>query len=192
VTSLRGSPINFLTRIAFYLTNTAGYISCAYNAVRESYDTVEYPASTIRSTRVDINSELKVTRLVPCDINKFTSLKRKTPAEGELDSPSDSSAGYKIWRHAWPGFTKPRLGNALLWTRAHRKSFWGRSAEASFKKLPTFYGTRRWITVFRRARDWSLSWTRWIQPTPSHSISLRSILKLSSHLNLGLPCGSLH
>jgi hypothetical protein len=49
------------------------------------------------------------------------------------------------------------------------------------KNFPTFYGTRRFITVFTRALHWSLSWARSI-----HSISLRSILILSTHLRLGL------
>jgi hypothetical protein len=52
-------------------------------------------------------------------------------------------------------------------------------------KLPAFYGTRRFITVFTRALHWSLSWA-----SPYHPIlSLRSILILSSHLRLGLPSG---
>jgi hypothetical protein len=45
------------------------------------------------------------------------------------------------------------------------------------------------ITVFTRARHFSLTWARWIQSTPSHPISLRSSLMLSSHLRLGLPSG---
>jgi hypothetical protein len=52
-----------------------------------------------------------------------------------------------------------------------------------------YYRTRMLITTFTRARHWSLSWARWIQFTPSHPISLRSILLLSSHLRLGLPSG---
>jgi hypothetical protein len=55
------------------------------------------------------------------------------------------------------------------------------------KKFPAFYGTRRFMTVFTRARHWSLSWVRWIQSTPSHLISLRLILILSSHLGVRLP-----
>ena len=49
------------------------------------------------------------------------------------------------------------------------------------KKFPAFYGTRRFITVFTRARHLSLSWTSWIQsmPPPSH------LLKI--HLNIILP-----
>jgi len=53
------------------------------------------------------------------------------------------------------------------------------------KKFSAFYGTWRFITVLTRARHWSLCWARWIQSTPSHSISLRFILILSSHLYLG-------
>jgi hypothetical protein len=56
------------------------------------------------------------------------------------------------------------------------------------KKCPAFYGTQMFIIVFRTARHWSLSWVRWIQSTPSHPTSLRSIL-ISSHLRLGLRLG---
>jgi hypothetical protein len=44
------------------------------------------------------------------------------------------------------------------------------------KNFPTFYGTRRFFTMFTRALDQSLSWARSIQFTPPHPISLRSIL----------------
>jgi len=54
-------------------------------------------------------------------------------------------------------------------------------------KFPAFYGTRRFIIVLTTARHWSLSWARWIQSTPSHPISLRSIQIFSSHPLLGLP-----
>jgi hypothetical protein len=43
--------------------------------------------------------------------------------------------------------------------------------------------------VFRRVLHWSLSSARSIQSIPSHPISLRSILILSTHLRLGLPSG---
>jgi hypothetical protein len=55
--------------------------------------------------------------------------------------------------------------------------------------FPAFYGIRRFITVFTRALHWSLSRARSIQFIPSHPISLRSILRLSTHLRLGLPSG---
>jgi hypothetical protein len=57
------------------------------------------------------------------------------------------------------------------------------------KKFHAFYETWRFITILTRACHWSLSWDRWIQSTPSHCISLRSSLILSSHLCLGLPGG---
>jgi hypothetical protein len=57
------------------------------------------------------------------------------------------------------------------------------------KNFPAFYWTRRFITVFTRALTWFLSWARSIQAIPSHPISLRSTLILSTHLRLGLPSG---
>jgi hypothetical protein len=50
--------------------------------------------------------------------------------------------------------------------------------------FPAVYGTRRFITVFIKARHWSLSWARCIQSKHFQHISLRSILILSSHLRL--------
>jgi hypothetical protein len=54
------------------------------------------------------------------------------------------------------------------------------------KKLPAFYGTRRFITVYTTARHWSLTRAIWILFTPSHHISVRLSLILCSHLCLGL------
>jgi hypothetical protein len=42
------------------------------------------------------------------------------------------------------------------------------------------YGTRRFITVFTKARHWALSWASRIQFAPSIPSSVRSILMLSS------------
>jgi len=53
-------------------------------------------------------------------------------------------------------------------------------------KFPAFYGTHRLISMFTRACHLSLSWTKRIRSTPTHCISLRSVLILSSHLCLGL------
>jgi hypothetical protein len=41
------------------------------------------------------------------------------------------------------------------------------------KNLPTFYGTRRFITMFPRALHWSLSWPRTIQSTPFYLSKIR-------------------
>jgi hypothetical protein len=57
------------------------------------------------------------------------------------------------------------------------------------KNFPAFYGTQRFNTVFTRALHWSLSWAVSILSTPSHPISRRSILMLSTHLRLDLPSG---
>jgi len=38
------------------------------------------------------------------------------------------------------------------------------------KKFPAVYGTRKFITVFKRDRHWPLFWARWIQPTLSNPI----------------------
>jgi hypothetical protein len=54
-------------------------------------------------------------------------------------------------------------------------------------KFSTFYGTRSFITVFTWTHQWPLSWTRWIQSTNSHPISLRSLLILwSSDIRLSI------
>jgi hypothetical protein len=49
-------------------------------------------------------------------------------------------------------------------------------------RLGAWSSTGRFITVLTRARHWSLSWSRCIQSTPFHLLSLRSILILSHHL----------
>ena len=57
------------------------------------------------------------------------------------------------------------------------------------KKFSAFYGTRRFITVYKSARHLSLCWARSIQSILPHPTLLRNILILSSHLRLGSPSG---
>jgi hypothetical protein len=57
------------------------------------------------------------------------------------------------------------------------------------ENFPTFYGTRRFITVYTGARKWPLFWARLIHSITPHPISLRFILILSSHLHLSVPSG---
>ena len=57
------------------------------------------------------------------------------------------------------------------------------------KKLPAFYGTRRFITALTSLRHPSLSWASPIQSIYPHTTSWKSILILSTHLRLGLPSG---
>jgi hypothetical protein len=52
------------------------------------------------------------------------------------------------------------------------------------KEFPAFYGTK----MFTEASQWFLSWTRWIQSTPSNYF-LRSFLIISHHLTLRLSSG---
>jgi hypothetical protein len=49
-------------------------------------------------------------------------------------------------------------------------------------KFPAFYSTRRFITVFKTVRHFSLSSTKLIQSTPCYPMSLRSIIILSPYL----------
>jgi hypothetical protein len=60
------------------------------------------------------------------------------------------------------------------------------------KKFLAFYGTQRFITAFTSARHLSPSWASSIQSIPSHPISWRPFLILSSHLCLGLPISLFH
>jgi hypothetical protein len=58
------------------------------------------------------------------------------------------------------------------------------------KRFPSFYGARRFITVYTRARHLSLSWASSILSTPT-SHFYNCILISSSHLCLGFPSGLL-
>jgi hypothetical protein len=48
--------------------------------------------------------------------------------------------------------------------------YWEAPIVQPLKNFPTFYGTRRFITVFTRALHWSLSWARSIQSISPNSI----------------------
>ena len=57
------------------------------------------------------------------------------------------------------------------------------------KKFTAFHGTRRFITALTSVRHMSLTWDSPIQSIYPHPTSWRSILILSTHLRLCLPCG---
>jgi len=66
------------------------------------------------------------------------------------------------------------------------ESFLRNNRSTLYKKFPTFYGTRRFITSFTNVHLLSLSWASSIHSIPPHPTSWRSILILSSHLRLCL------
>jgi hypothetical protein len=55
----------------------------------------------------------------------------------------------------------------------------GADSPSAGQNFHVLYGTRRFITVFTRARHWTLPWASWIQSTTSRSVSLRPSLMLS-------------
>jgi hypothetical protein len=66
---------------------------------------------------------------------------------------------------------------------------WEAKRHSASQEIPRIIWNPQTITVFTRARQWSLNWDSWIQFKHSYPTSLRSILILSSHLRLGLPSG---
>ena len=62
----------------------------------------------------------------------------------------------------------------------------------SIKKFGNFYGTRKFITVFKKSRHISFVWARSIESIiPFHTISWRYFLILSSHKRIGFVNGLL-
>jgi hypothetical protein len=57
------------------------------------------------------------------------------------------------------------------------------------EEIPRLYATRRLMALFPGARQSSQSWSRSIHSTPSHPVSLRFVIVLSSHLRLCLANG---
>jgi len=78
--------------------------------------------------------------------------------------------------------------HSLTHSMEHSPS-WKANSHSLFKKFLPFYGTRRFITVSKETRNWSISWARRIQSSTSHPISLRNNLILSTHLHLDLLSG---
>jgi hypothetical protein len=55
---------------------------------------------------------------------------------------------------------------------------WETDSRLAGKDILRYYGTLRFITVFRRAYHWSLFWVRWNQSIIPHPISIKLILIL--------------
>jgi len=73
-------------------------------------------------------------------------------------------------------FSISNLSNTKIYFPVFEWRFIEKLVNQLVKKFTVFYGNRRFITVFTRARLCSLSWATWIQPAPLH-------------LRLGLPSG---
>jgi hypothetical protein len=67
--------------------------------------------------------------------------------------------------------------------------FWEAASCVATQELKKFCAARRFSTLFKRARHWSLPCGRSNQSIPPHHITLRSILILCIHLRFGLPSG---
>jgi hypothetical protein len=77
------------------------------------------------------------------------------------------------------GCVKVLTNYATPWSRVVEKL----TVPHLVQKFPLYCGTRRFITMFRRARYFSLSWTRWIQSAHSQPFS-KSVLILSFPMHL--------
>ena len=74
------------------------------------------------------------------------------------------------------------------WSRVLLEKLTG---SAGSQEIPRIFVTRKFLTVLTSTRQLSLSWVNSIQSPQPPPTSWRSILKLSSHLCLGLPNGLL-
>jgi hypothetical protein len=55
------------------------------------------------------------------------------------------------------------------------------------EKVPAVYENWIFITVLTKAHKFFVSWVRWLHSLPSHPVSWRPVLILSSSIHLGLP-----
>jgi hypothetical protein len=77
---------------------------------------------------------------------------------------------------------------ALAWEQFNRTdSSWEAASRSATQEFPNNYGSRRFITVFTAALQWSLSWARSIQPIPLwvrdtvQRFVIKNWLRLRSH-----------
>jgi hypothetical protein len=78
---------------------------------------------------------------------------------------------------ASPGLDS-RKPTCIVWTQLC-------SSSGLVKKLPSFYSTPSFMTLFTVAFHWILSWGNWTPPTSSHPILVRLLLIFTFHSHLG-------
>jgi hypothetical protein len=101
---------------------------------------------------------------------------------------------------------KPNRVRLVQLSRSNGKKYWHRSTYVSnttpwsrvllekltvaqrLNQFPTFYGTKVSITLFIWTSHRTLSWAKWIQSTPWHTIFIRTILILYFHRCQGFLC----
>jgi hypothetical protein len=108
-----------------------------------------------------------------------------------------------LWSYSWSRSLQPNMLFLLRNSRWDRLYGWmiqpymGPAVPDSMKQSPSGEADSRSVSTeiprllrnpkvhcrVHNSPHWSLSWARWIQSTPSHRISLRPILILSSHLS---------
>jgi hypothetical protein len=98
-----------------------------------------------------------------------------------------STGGKAAWAWCWQ-ITSTQSHTYLLTYLMVQDILWKADSHSVCQTIVCFlYGTRRFISVLKKARIWALYWASRIQFALSIPISLRYILTLSSHLRLGLP-----
>jgi hypothetical protein len=75
-------------------------------------------------------------------------------------------------------------------TNAMEQCPWETNSHSASQEIPRSLWTPKVHCC--RVSHWYLSWARWIQCTPSHPVSLRFILMISSHLCLDFLHGLFH
>ena len=151
------------------LTNTAH--SCSQYDPATAWPTAERPDNVIPVPKistlgawVDLHSRNKITSV---KVTFYVFFYNLFPLK--IIYTSFRSFAWKK-RYSPASFTTVFLNYSMEQTPS-----WEAKIPKLLKKFPAFYGTRRFITAFIRARHLSLSWARLIQSVPAHPTSRRSI-----------------
>jgi hypothetical protein len=122
--------------------------------------------------------------VVPFSVARLYSVKWSDDWSIGKDSPNRSIIPEYVYR-MWGKPRKLSVNNSLM----ESSPSWEAANCAAFQELPKIFGIQSFIAAFTNALHWFLSWVRSMQFIPSHPISLRYILTLSTNLCPGLPSG---